>query len=146
MKPKASHSILVTIEDEALIVALRRHTLLPLADCLYALQPTIPHLARSAPHRCCQRRGISRPPDIIGDKPGKKKFMVYPIGYSHIDIAEVRTKEGKLHLYVGIDRTSRFAFTQWHDKSDQPTAVALFEAMIETVFTTCTPSSRRTLS
>lgn len=28
----------------------------------------------------------------------------YLIGYFHIDIAEVRTAEGKLHLYVGIDR------------------------------------------
>jgi len=26
--------------DEAAIVAFRRHTLLPLDDCLYALQPT----------------------------------------------------------------------------------------------------------
>jgi hypothetical protein len=32
-----------------------RHTLLPLDDCLYALQATIPHLTRSALHRCLQR-------------------------------------------------------------------------------------------
>ena len=30
-----------------MIVAFRRHTLLPLDDCLYALQPSIPHLTRS---------------------------------------------------------------------------------------------------
>ena len=30
--------------EEAIIVAFRRHTLLPLDDCLYGLQPTIPHL------------------------------------------------------------------------------------------------------
>lgn len=30
---------------EAVVVAFRRHTLLPLDDCLYALQATIPHLA-----------------------------------------------------------------------------------------------------
>jgi len=30
-----------------MIVAFRRHTLLPLDDCLYALQPTIPQLSRS---------------------------------------------------------------------------------------------------
>jgi len=28
----------LSIEDEAIIVAFRRHTLLPLDDCLYALQ------------------------------------------------------------------------------------------------------------
>ena len=38
--------------EEAMVVALRRHTLLPLDDCLYALQSSIPHLTRSALHRC----------------------------------------------------------------------------------------------
>jgi hypothetical protein len=33
----------LSIEEEAIIVAFRRHTLLPLDDFLYALQPTIPH-------------------------------------------------------------------------------------------------------
>ena len=90
-------------EDEAIIVAFRRHTLLPLDDCLYALQPTILHLTRSSLHRFLQRHGISRLPEVNGDKPGKKKFKAYPIGYFHIEIAEVRTAEGKLYLYVGID-------------------------------------------
>jgi hypothetical protein len=31
-------------EEEAVVIAFRRHTLLPLDDCLYALQSTIPHL------------------------------------------------------------------------------------------------------
>jgi IS30 family transposase len=44
-----------------------------------------------------------------GDKPANQKFKAYPIGNFHIDIAEVRTEEGKLHLYVGIDRTSKLA-------------------------------------
>src|SRR4029077_17503140 len=42
--PKAPKSTVLTIEEEAIIVAFRRHTLLPLDDCLYALQATIPHL------------------------------------------------------------------------------------------------------
>ena len=133
MGPKAIHSTVLTIEEEAMIVAFRRHTLLPLDDCLYSLQPTIPHLTRSALHRCLQRHGISRLPDMTGDKPAKQKFKVYPIGYFHIDIAEVRTEEGKLHLFVGIDRTSKFAFTQLHDKADRPTAVAFLEALLEAV-------------
>ena len=88
-------------------MASRRHTLLPLDDCLYALQPTIPHLTRSALHRCLQRHGISRLPDVEGDKPKLQKFKRYPIGFFHIDIAEVQTAEGKLYLFVGIDRTSK---------------------------------------
>jgi len=54
--------------------------LLPLGDCLYALQPSIPHLTRSALHRCLQRHGISRLPDIDGDKPKRQRFKRYPIG------------------------------------------------------------------
>jgi len=46
---------------------------------LYALQPTIPHLSRSTLHRCYQRHGISRLPDIEGDKSAKKKFKKYSI-------------------------------------------------------------------
>jgi len=47
-----------------------------------------------------------------GDKPSKHKFKRYPIGYFHIDIAEVQTAEGRLYLFVAIDRTSKFAFTE----------------------------------
>jgi hypothetical protein len=39
-----------------------------------------------------------------GDKPERQKFKRYPIGYFHIDIAELRTNEGKLYLFVAIDR------------------------------------------
>ena len=93
--PKEPRSTVLTIEEEAIIVAFRRHTLLPLDDCLYALQATIPHLTRSSLHRCLQRHGISQLPKIDGESSAKRKFKAYPIGYFHIDIAEVRTAEGK---------------------------------------------------
>jgi transposase-like protein len=46
--PKDAKSTVLSIVEEAIIDALRRHTLLPLDDCLYALQPTLPHLRRSS--------------------------------------------------------------------------------------------------
>ena len=110
-------STLLSTEDEAVVVAFRRHTLLPLDDCLYALQSTLPHLTRSSLHRCLQRHGISRLPDTEGDKPSRSKFKRYPIGDLHIDIAEVRIEQGKLHLFVAIDRTSKFAFVELHEKA-----------------------------
>ena len=131
--PKEPHSTVLSLEDEAVIVAFRRHTLLPLDDCLYALQTTIPHLTRSSLHRCLQRHGISRLPDVEGDKPSKKKFKSYPIGYFHIDIAEVQTTEGKLHLFVAIDRTSKFAFAQLVEKANRVTASAFLVALLEAV-------------
>src|SRR3954454_3372709 len=89
--PKEPRSTVLSPEEEAIVVAFRRHALLPLDDCLYALQATIPHLTRSSLHRCYQRHGISRLPEIDSEKKPKKKFKVYPIGFFHIDIAEVRT-------------------------------------------------------
>ena len=65
--PKEPNSTVLSPEQEAIIVAFRRHTLLPLDDRLYALQATIPQLTRSSLHRCLQRHGISRLPDVGGD-------------------------------------------------------------------------------
>src|SRR6266446_2116244 len=90
MGPKVHRSTVLSAEEEALAVAFRKHTLLPLDDCLYALQATIPHLTRSSLHRLFQRHEISRLPTIEGETGRKKAFKRYPIGYFHIDIAEVR--------------------------------------------------------
>ena len=46
----------------------------------------------------------------------KRKFRTYPIAFFHIDIAEMRTEEGKLHLFVGIDRTSKFTFVGLNER------------------------------
>ena len=40
--PKNPKSTVLTIENDATVVAFPKHTLLPLDDCLYALQATIP--------------------------------------------------------------------------------------------------------
>src|ERR1700721_1920849 len=79
--PKEAKSTVLSVEDEAIVVAFRRHTLLPLDDCLYALQATIPHLTRSSLHRCLARHGIGRLSDVEANKPPKKKFKPYPIGF-----------------------------------------------------------------
>jgi transposase InsO family protein len=131
--PQEPKSTVLSGEDEAVIVAFRRYTLLPLDDCLYALQPTIPHLTRSSLHRCLQRHGISRLPEVEGDKPAKKKFKRYPLGYFHLDIAEVQTAEGKLYLFVAIDRTSKFAFAQLHPKAGKMVAAQFLRDLVEAV-------------
>jgi len=133
MGPKDPRSTVLTVEEEAIAVAFRKHTLLPLDDCLYALQATIPHLTRSSLHRCYQRHGISRLPDIEGDKPARRAFKAYPIGFFHIDIAEVQTAQGKLFLFVAIDRTSKFAFAKLVEKANRVTASAFLVALIEAV-------------
>jgi hypothetical protein len=97
------------------------------------LQPTIPHLTRSSLHRCFQRHGISRLPDTAGDTPRRSKFKRYPIGFFHIDIAEVRTEEGRLYLLVAIDRTSKFAVVELHEKVTRRVAGNFLRALIAAV-------------
>jgi transposase InsO family protein len=133
MGPKQVRSSVLTPEEEAAIVAFRRYTLLPLDDCLYSLQSSIPHLTRSSLHRCLQRHGISRLQDVEGDKPQKKKFKTYPIGYFHIDIAEVQTDEGRLYLFVAIDRTSKFAYAELHPRATRLIARDFLSSLVEVV-------------
>jgi transposase-like protein len=98
---------------------------------LYALQPTIPHLSRSALHRCLQRHGISRLPEVGGYKPAKKRFKRYPIGYFHIDLAEVRTAEGKSNLFVAIDRTAKFAFVRLEKRAGKMEAAQFLRDLLQ---------------
>lgn len=133
MGPTAPQSTVLSQEEEAIIVAFRKHTLLPLDDCLYALQETLPHLTRSSLHRCLQRHGISRLPDVR-ERPHKKaKFKHYPIGYFHIDIAVVRTEEGKLNLFVAIDRTSKYAYAELHEQATRTIACDFLRRLIAAV-------------
>ena len=76
---------------------------------------------------------IGRLPEVQGNKPIKKAFKAYPIGFFHIDIAEVQTAEGKLYLFVAIDRTSKFAFTELHVKATTRTAADFLRALVKAV-------------
>jgi transposase InsO family protein len=133
MGPKQPCSTVLNREEEALIVAFRKHTLLSLDDCLHALQATLPHLTRSALHRCLQRHGMSRLPDMAGDKPQKKRVKPYPIGYIHIDIAEVHTEEGKLYVFVAIDRTCKFAYAELHSEAIKTVAAQCLRHLIAVI-------------
>jgi len=133
MGPKEARSTVLTLEEEAVCITFRKHTLFPLDDCLYALQSSIPHLTRSSLHRLFKRHSINRLPDVEGDKQSKKKFNSYPIGYFHIDIAEVRTEEGKLYLFVAIDRTSKFVYVELLEKYGKMEAAQFLRNLLQTV-------------
>jgi transposase InsO family protein len=78
-----------------------------------------------------QQRAISRLPEVGGDKPAKKRFKRYPIGYFHIDLAEVRTAEGKLNLFVAIDRTSKFAFVRLEKRAGKMEAAQFLRDLLQ---------------
>lgn len=131
--PKPASTVL-TPAEEAAIVLFRKETLLPLDDCLYALREAIPALSRSSLHRCFQRHGISRlPPDEEGTHRKKAPFKDYPLGYLHLDFAEVQTEAGKLYLFVAIDRTSKLAFAELHPQATQAIAVDFLRRVVERI-------------
>ena len=68
-----------------------------------------------------------------GDKEPRRTFKTYPIGFFHVDIAEVQTAQGKLYLFVAIDRTSKFAVAQLVHKANTQTARAFLEALVAAV-------------
>jgi len=132
MGPKIPHSTTLSADEETLIVAFRRHTLLPLDDCLYALQATIPHLTRWSLHRLFRRHAVSCLPHAEGTRP-RQRFKAYPMGYLHIDFAEVWTEEGKLYLFVAIDRVSKFAYAELHERATRRVAADFLRRLIERV-------------
>ena len=134
MGPKIIKSTVLSEAEERAIVAFRRMTEPPLDDVLYSLQDTIPHLTRSSLHRCLKRHGCSVLPKKQTELSAqKKKFKQYPIGYFHIDIAEVRTAEGKLYLYVAIDRTSKFTYAELHPWQTKMLAASFLRNLIQAV-------------
>ena len=115
-----------------MIVAFRRHTLLPLDDCLYALQPTIPHLTRSSLHRCLRRHGLEAAP---GRRRGLAQAEVQGLSdrlfsYRHRGSSN---REGKLYLLVAIDRTSKFAFVELRETVSRRDAADFLRRLIEAV-------------
>jgi hypothetical protein len=60
MGPKNPRSTLLTLEDEAIILAYRWRTRLALDDAHLRLKRLMPNLSRSMLYRCLKRRGLSR--------------------------------------------------------------------------------------
>jgi transposase-like protein len=130
MGPKVPKSTVLTPAEEAIVVAFRQKTLLPLDDVLGCLRDTIPNLSRSALHRCLQRHGISRLP-VEETKDKRKRFKTYEIGYVHIDSCELRHADGKLIMFLAIDRVSKFTYVEFHDKAGKMAGSAFLRSVVE---------------
>jgi transposase-like protein len=115
MGPSQPKSTVLSPAEEAVIVEFRRRTLLPLDDVMGCLRENILKLSRSNLHRCLLRHGISRLPASEIKTTGRGKFAPTEIGYVHIDIAELRLTEGKLNMFLAIDRVSKFSYVEFRD-------------------------------
>lgn len=142
MGPTQPRSTVLSEAEEAIVVEFRRRTLLPLDDVLGCLRESIPKLTRSALHRCLVRHGISRLPENEEGKSKRGSFAETTIGYVHIDHCELRLADGKLHMFLAIDRVSKFthvaffeAATKMNGAAFLREVVAAFPYAIHTVLT-----------
>jgi len=130
MGPKNPHSTVLTAAEEAIIVAFRQKTRLALDDVMGCLKDTIPNLSRSALHRCLQRNNISRLPAAEAAEK-RKRFKTYEIGYVHIDSCELRHAEGKLVMFLAIDRVSKFTYVEFHEHAGKMQGAAFLRSVVE---------------
>ena len=74
-----------------------------------------------------------QPPPLseAGQSPPKKKFKDYPIGYLHVNFAEVQTEEGKQHLFVAIDRTRQGGFAEQHPHAKRVVATEFLRRVLD---------------
>jgi transposase InsO family protein len=132
MGPRQPRSTTLTEAEEAIIVEFRRRTLLPLDDVMGCLRDTIPKLSRSALHRCLERHGISRLPQDEEATSKRKRFAETTIGYVQIDICELRLAEGKLFMFLAVDRVSKFAHVAFLPAATKLNAAAFLREVVAT--------------
>jgi len=131
MGPRQPRSSVLTEAEEAIVVELRRRTLLPLDDVLGRLRETIPALSRSALHRCLVRHGISRLPRDEEKASKRQRFAETTIGYVHLDVCELRLSEGKLFMFLAIDRVSKFVHVAFLDANTKANGAAFLREVVE---------------
>ena len=72
-------------------------------------------------------------PEVEGDKASRKKFKSYPSASSTSTSLKFKTAQGKLYLFVAVDRTSKFAVAKLYEKANTQTARAFLEALVAAV-------------
>jgi transposase InsO family protein len=130
MGPKVRRSSVLRPEEEALVVEFRRRTLLPLDDLLGNLRERIPALTRSSLHRCLERHGISRLPGSEDKASKRGRFSETQIGYVHIDSCELRAADGKVHMFLAIDRVSKFTYVEFHPRAATMIGAAFLRSVV----------------
>ena len=131
--PKSPRSTVLTQTEERVICEFRRITKFSLDDVFASLMGQIPKLTRSNLYRCLKRHDLNKLPPEEGKntKKSKQKFADYEIGFVHIDITEIRLEGQKLRLFVGIDRVSKYAYIELHERMTAAIACEFLENFIK---------------
>jgi len=125
-KPKS----VLSEKEQAIICEFKRATKFSLDEIFCALKDKIPALSRSNAYRCLKRNGLNINPPEFTEKRSTKDFKDYPIGFMHIDIAQLNTAEGKAYLFVGIDRKTRYVYAELYKEMTTNNTCIFLENLI----------------
>jgi transposase-like protein len=128
--PSRARSTVPTEGEEAIVVEVRRRTLLPLDDVLGCLRESVGTLSRSALHRCLVRHGLSRWPNDEERAAKRKRFAETKSGDVHVEAGELRSAEGKVPLFLALDRVSKFACVELHPAATMMTGAAFLRSVV----------------
>ena len=106
--PKQPVSSVLTPAEEALIVIFRKRMLFTIDDCFLVLKKAIPHLSRSALHRCLKRYGVSRIPAGSTEKLGRAEDSVH---YT-VELYALPVEMGGKYLLFAISLFNGFVFAK----------------------------------
>ena len=119
-------------EQEHLAIVLRKQGHLSLDDLVGHLLETAPKLNRSALHRCLQRHGFSQQPTThLLRRHGKLEKTT--LGFVHLDSPEMMTSSGKQHMFVAINRVTKFTHVAFFDGATKANA-AQFLGQVRTAY------------
>ena len=88
-------------------------------------------MTRSNLHRCLERHGISRLPENPDKASKRGKFAQTAIGFVHIDISELRLTQGKLNMFLAIDRASKFTYVEFRDDAGKMNGAEFLRGVVE---------------
>jgi transposase InsO family protein len=126
-----------TEEERAIVCALRRATGFALDDLTFVVSHFLPHLNRDAVYRILKAEGLGRLPPADRARRSYSRFKDYDLGFVHVDVKhlpKLRTQDGqsrKRHLYVAIDRASRFVHLAVKDDETKRSAVAFLKEAVQ---------------
>jgi hypothetical protein len=129
-RPRIRTSTVLTRDEEAIIVGFRTLSLLPLDDCLYALQERIPKLTRSSLHRCLQRHGLSGLPRTRRTRRGNTSSAM---GCFRIDVGETITGDGIRRIVVAMDLGSRLFYAEQYRIGERQVALRFLEDLMDAI-------------
>ena len=115
--PKRPVSTVLSADDEALIIAFRKLSKLPLDACWTRLRPMIPTLSRSGLHRCLKRWRISRVPASLRPKPPAIAFA-NDSGHFDLDPYRFAAPGGERYLLMATGQQRKVVFAKWAAKLD----------------------------